>query len=370
MTESKQTFIRIVQLGLIIFGIVFFINFDRQSPTLGSVPPNSANHTIKQNEYFRPLWDSGGVVSCHTCLQSYGNDAILIGNLSGEREVNLIRFNITTKEIKWRTTDSFGPMWVDNDLIYTAAGGRARVYYEAQTIGTASVTAYDPLTGTAVWSNTVYGARSIPFLSSNNNVVSAVGQQYINLTHMNAETGTRLKVPDTFVPIIYSDENITLTYRWFFSGGQLQALDANISEILWQKPIQIGTFAVEEGILVINSTRDKGLGEVIAIDLATGEVKWRYNGVISNVAVDKSKVYFFRLAGGDEWGESIMTAATIPVIDLHSGERITTLNFIPEAIRPWYGANPYNVFARNDTVILYFGDSSQLFAFKFISPRE
>lgn len=349
------------------------------SVTCQSQPKNQTNnqvenpyyHSIKENEYFTEIWVSEGFISCLSCIQTYDGDAIILGNLSGNNDVNLLRVDIATKAIKWiKPADGYGPIWVGDTTIYTSSNGTTRVYQETQTIGTAVVTAHNASTGEAIWSNSVYGARSLPFLSASDTIVSAAGQEYINLTHLDVNTGARVGLNDDISPIIYLDDRITLTYRWNYGGGLLNAIETDSQKQLWQYNGDIGSFFVEKDILILGSTQNKGVGDVSAIDLMTGETKWTYDKVISNVAVSDSKVYFFQLAKDAEWSQNVAIPVLILVVDINSGERISTLNFIPEGIKPMYGVNSYNVWAYDDLVAVYFGDSHQFLAFQFAPPSS
>ncbi|MBK8431744.1 MAG: hypothetical protein IPL28_10840 [Chloroflexi bacterium] len=100
----------------------------------------------------------------------------------------------------------------------------------------------------------------------------------------------------------------------------------------------------------------------------TGETKWTYDKVVSNVALGDSKVYFFQLAKDAEWRQDVAIPALIPVVDINSGERISTLNFIPEGIKPMYGVNSYNVWY-TVTLLLCILEIATIFFSPFNSHR-
>ncbi len=95
------------------------------------------------------------------------------------------------------------------------------------------------------------------------------------------------------------------------------------------------------------------IGSVVLLDGDTGETIWQTdNDVISNVAIDKSTAFY------------LTTSAELVAMDLDTGQITGSVQFMVPEIQ--FGSDRgYFVAAADGTVFAYFGDSRQLFSFRF-----
>ena len=89
------------------------------------------------------------------------------------------------------------------------------------------------------------------------------------------------------------------------------------------------------------------------MDKATGETISHYEDVISNIAVSQDHVYF------------ITSDASLLVINIETGKLLEEVSFGPEITDKPYPTT-FLVAAEEDWLIVYFGDSQQLFGFKVL----
>ena len=95
----------------------------------------------------------------------------------------------------------------------------------------------------------------------------------------------------------------------------------------------------------------------IALERETGKRLWEYPNTLGNVTVGNSIVY-------------VMTSDTqVVALDIKTGEQLGKIDFTPDLIQP----RQYNKFylSANDDggLLVYLGESNQLFAFRFLPLR-
>jgi outer membrane protein assembly factor BamB len=96
-------------------------------------------------------------------------------------------------------------------------------------------------------------------------------------------------------------------------------------------------------------------GTVYALDGETGRIIWEKEDAVSNVAVSNSIAFYVTIDG------------EVMAIDAQTGETMGRLKFNTEELVDINTSDnpPYYVEAVDDMVFVYFGDTWQLFAFRF-----
>jgi hypothetical protein len=97
---------------------------------------------------------------------------------------------------------------------------------------------------------------------------------------------------------------------------------------------------------------------------------WEYSGIVSNIANDGGVAYFIILEPGSSWGGDSAENAQLVAIDIRTGKMLGSVNFEPPGIQSGWGNYHYHVAASNDIVLVYLGDSRQLFAFRYLGGDE
>lgn len=159
---------------------------------------------------------------------------------------------------------------------------------------------------------------------------------------------------------IYLVQNGIIYHRVL--GNSLQAVDEQTGRMIWgrgfDEDIVHYPLFTEENILVRTG---KSTGHIYALDRLTGETLWVSEpGVVSNVAAVGNWVYY------------LTEEAHLHVADLQTGMLIGDIVFSP-AILDLADIEQVNshfyVAATEDTAVVYFSSSNQLFAFQHI-PKE
>lgn len=146
------------------------------------------------------------------------------------------------------------------------------------------------------------------------------------------------------------------------SDNSLQALDEQTGRMIWgrgfDKEIVLQPVFTEETILIRTG---ESTGQVQVLDRLTGKTLWTSEpGVVSNVAVVGNVIYY------------LTEEAHLHVADLQTGMLIGDIVFSPAILdlADIEQVNSYfNVAATEDTAVVYFSSSNQLFAFQHI-PEE
>jgi outer membrane protein assembly factor BamB len=145
--------------------------------------------------------------------------------------------------------------------------------------------------------------------------------------------------------------------------GTYKAKDTETQSILWEYSLNEATHVhplITENMIIISAER----GSIYGLDKSTGNLLWKLDEhVISNVASNKSQLYF------------LTTDGFLKVLDVNSGQEITKLEFTPTSFEPnsppsgnIIGAYDIWVDSQNEIIVVSFGDSCQLMAFKLGIP--
>lgn len=224
-----------------------------------------------------------------------------------------------------------------------------------------TITVFDAESGEVIAQRTLsYTTRGVDY------ILAAGNELYVNADpvrfHIIEEESGEI-IPyrnDADVYPIFLIQNGVIYHRQ--SDNSLQALDEQTGRMIWgrgfDKEIVLQPVFTEETILIRTG---KYTGQVQVLDRLTGKTLWTSEpGVVSNVTVVGDVVYY------------LTEEAHLHVADLQTGMLIGDIVFSP-AILDLADIEQVNsyfyVAATEDTAVIYFSSSNQLFAFQHI-PEE
>jgi len=219
-------------------------------------------------------------------------------------------------------------------------------------ISRTKIVAYNADNGQQIWQQSIK-ARNIKSIIAYNGFVKAnvtVGGE-VNVYHVfDATTGTHQD---------YNDVS-SMSYYSFASDGQRQFLKPSAYRILspsyWEASFngQILFHPVlNDGRVFVRTNHN--VGPIYALDATTGHTLWEKEDVISNVAVSNSTAFYVTI-DGEVMADDAQTGEIVGLLKLNTEELID----INSSDNP-----PYYIEVVDDMVFVYFGDTWQLFAFRF-----
>lgn len=109
----------------------------------------------------------------------------------------------------------------------------------------------------------------------------------------------------------------------------------------------------KDGIFIVRAG-----AKLSAIDVITGEIIWEYDktNVIGNIAIGEEGIVYF------------LTEFALLAVDFYTGQVLGNITFASESVLG-QSPNTYSITASNDIIVAYFGDSRQLFAFRFLGSE-
>lgn len=284
-------------------------------------------HQVLESNSLEKLWVRSNIYigdsAANLNLAASGGKALIFGSLDIEEANSIIALDISTGELVWKT----GPkpplkLFAYRDGIYAGESG-----------GGGRITKYDINTGKIQWSRFFWFASGVLHLQVYE------GQLYIYLA------------PDKYRVLSISNGK-TILLEIF--PKQPPYLDSMKCGEIYQTPIYT------HDTVYYRTGKNSEKGKVCAINLSTGELRWKSNlNAISNIVVKENGVFVLvengeLLALNPETGEEITTT------------KISFGNQPFEFHTPGAEIVPYFVAYDDETDILlvYLGDSRQLFAFK------
>jgi outer membrane protein assembly factor BamB len=213
-----------------------------------------------------------------------------------------------------------------------------------------------------MWSRRVRGARDIAYISAYANDISVIGSTVAGerYQYLNAANGEVQYSNDANYPVFFT------THTWYIiqPRSRLRAVASNNNTLLWERRFDTETFnyssvyfapILDNGIII--GRTGEGVGKIYALDSASGHLLWRSEDIVyGNVAVSQGVTFFLN------------EQAELKAIDSKTGQVLAIVTFEPETPqeRLTQGGRIYNVAAKGDIVVVYLGDSRQLFAFRFV----
>jgi outer membrane protein assembly factor BamB len=313
------------------------------------IPPNQTQryenegekHVLVSSLNFEPLWDlhnislepvRGAKETWEEIFMVTLENKLSFINLSKMgRQTSLQTIDIMTGDVLWDVQVNSRPTAVarNSENIYMVTSAILSRIGEPE-LGAFTLTAYSIESGQIQWSNT-YQGKGITVISSiiaNDSRISVIGGgghgAYFGAISLDPETGEEISYKD-------------LTSEQSFTRLSGETIHYHQSEF------------VKDNITVFRSTRN----EVFALNPLTGAILWDAGkqDIISNFAITDEAIYF------------LTSDAILHALSVETGEELDELIFEPGQLSTRL---PYrhHVVAQDNIVIVYFGDSLQMFAFR------
>jgi outer membrane protein assembly factor BamB len=171
----------------------------------------------------------------------------------------------------------------------------------------------------------------------------------------NGSLESRYSVPIMGYSSFASDGNV----RFDYDRSYIRAYDIQDNSLIWdvlsEKAI-VYRPVFSDGLIIVRSGRYRGTLHVI--DSKTGGLLWEKEGVVSDFGINDRMLFF------------VTTHGEILAVDVETGETQGRLVLNDAELNDQEGGrsesySPYFVKAVDDIVIVYLGDTGQLFSFRY-----
>lgn len=211
----------------------------------------------------------------------------------------------------------------DEKFLYIGVGSDGKILSD-DLKGAAQIIAYDILSGTQIWDQQIRGAREILSITPQKTRIFVTTSYSVNEFHyLDASSGY----------IISSNNESNLSF----------------GSIYFPPILADGIYVGQWG---------PRTSSVYGLDSATGNLLWETDAIAyGNVAVYNEFAYF------------LTSQAQLLALDVHTGQIIASVQLVPDNPQDQLSQRylvPFDVVVSNDIVVVYMGDSFQLFAFRFL----
>ena len=294
-----------------------------------------------------------------------GQDIFLIGSTNRHRPETLVKLDGTDGEVVWGDKTRF--FWLPPPNLLSGDSARIYVGYEGwqrldpvedKVLGAGRVTAYAADTGRRLWTRIIAGAREIITMNLDGASLSVNGSTSDRYYQLDQTTG---EVAHTEM------KNSGVGYTLFIQESRhysrdtarsVRVADLATRERLWGREFPLDCLYqppyAAEHVMLVRTGDGRQSGLLYGLDLQSGEVLWQYETertVASNVAFREGMAYFLN------------SRAELVALDIATGVVQDGVQFGPAALSD--AANrSFQVAAAGNLVLVYFGDSRQLFAFR------
>lgn len=328
--------------------------------------PARQHHAVSQNNHFKELWEQRIFADCMTCVIAANDRVYFVGTLQNPGLMSLTQLDLLTGEVQWQKTlfsDSAALLTANSQYVLVSIPG-GKVASPFQSWDTAQIMAYDSITGDQVWSEQIPGTRGISTAYIVDESVYALGG-YDKAFQLAIDTGQILN--ETRLGLLASHDEQT---DYFLEFEGLRAVNTKTGESLWfhKGSVYPPPQFLEEIIIAGGSTLNR-LGNVTALSRRSGDVLWKYENVISNVAVNDSAVFFLRMGENAVWDGESVSDVQLLVVNMQAGTIIASITFDPPNLTFGSRRFRYNVAVHDDIVSVYLADGRQLVALRF-SPDK
>lgn len=370
---KRLSFLRpsLAMIGFLLSGIVvtligayFLFQYLKKDFLTVDWGPTRQHYAVSQNNHFKELWEQSIFAGCMTCVIAANDSIYFVGTLQNPGLMSLTQLDLYTGEVQWQKnifSDSAALLTVNSHYVLVSIPG-GKVASPFQSWDTAQIIAYDSVSGDQVWSEKIPGTRGIStayIVDESVYVLSGNAKAF----QLAIDTGQILN--ETRLGLLASHDEQT---NYFLEFEGLRAIDKTTGESIWfhedfiYPPPQFS----EEIIIAGGSTLNR-LGNITALSRRSGEVLWRYENVVSNVAVNDSAVFFLRMGENAVWdGESVSNVQLL-VVNMQAGTIIASMAFDPPNITFGSRSFQYNIAVHDDVVAVYLADGRQLITLRFSS---
>ncbi len=336
---------KIIPIVILSFGFFLLLAMFGNAIPRKIHPRNSQAHTINLGETsgnWEMLWKKSDIyfegqpvtADDTFCYKTIRREIRLFSN----SKVFLACLDIHSGIEKWAGKAMAGVQIAsDHDQIYTGVGIKGFIAYNAEN-------------GEEMWRQSVKGRNLADIVAYGGFVKARVG----------GATGV-YHVFDAATGAIQDNNDVrSMSYYSFASDGQRQFLKPSRYRILspsyWEESFK-GQIRFRP---ILNDNRvfvrtNYVVGPIYALDAVTGHTLWGKEDVVSNVAVSNSTAFYVTIDG------------EVMAVDAQTGETVGRLKFNAEELVDIDTSDNthYYVEAVDDMMFVYFGDTWQLFAFRF-----
>lgn len=288
--------------------------------------PASTFHNVVKADSYRMLWSRSNLyIADWVTLGMATSDekVFIIGSSDINAGSRLMALDIFSGDIVWESEIKY------MSKVYTIEGG---VYVDEEGRG-GSVKKYDPYTGDELWFRQFWDSGGVLHIISYNNKLHV----YL--------------APDKHKTLDPSDRKTVFS---LFSSPPF--FDSRICGVSYQTPVYL------KDIILYRSNPSLIKGEVCALDYFSGETQWKTNlGVISNI-VAKEDAIFVLVESGDLLALNPSTGKVISELRISFDGSPFTLY----GDRTTSGGYFLAYEAKQNILIVYLGDSRQIYAFEII----
>jgi outer membrane protein assembly factor BamB len=286
------------------------------------IPPETSHAPIQNNSY-KTLWISSNI---------YSQDGVTLGLAASNDKVYILGSTNVKENSRLNALDALkgSPAWKsDSKTLFTIFANDEGLYVGESGIG-GKVVRYDPDTGKALWSKNFWDSGGVSHL--------IVYETQLNI-YLSPDKHRVLRTSD-------GKEIFSLKSPPFFDSG--------VCGFIYQTPIYT------DNTIYFRTERSLEKGEICAVDISTGQLRWKSDlGVISNV-VANDDVVFVLVESGDLLALNPSTGKEIPALRISFDNK----PFIFYNTRTSSDGYFLAYDTKNHILFVLLGDSRQLFAFK------
>ncbi len=241
-------------------------------------------------------------------------------------------------------------LWQNNQPIHFGFATNSNFVYGGLRNQHNTLVAYDLETGQKMWQKSFSNMRNIQSLLANDKEIqlqpASVGYRVLD-----AISGEKIRRANNNWTI-FSEAD-----RDYISP--LKAIDIKSNQPIWELEIEQSYYQRPLFVdnLIFVKTREY-TGTALIVDQNTGNLLWMVPNVISTIGVDKNVVFI------------LTSDLKLNAFDKMTGDLLGVVQFQLNGIKDVNSTDSYQIYvtASDDIVVIYFGDSHQLFAFQFIPP--
>lgn len=357
----------------VILGLIWFAQGGSLSwmTQRGSLPAVQYYAEVAIPAQVQSLWtlnnvSHGASRSDDSVMVANNQSLFFLGGLENQPET-LLEIDWLTGQVKtnYQVNARIDTIGGNDQFIYAGVNSSTRMVDDNATAGVAQVIAYEIGSGNQAWFRPIRGASRISSIHTFGNRVSVVsfvatGDDRYQL--LDADTGRVVYTNDQDYPVFY--ENGTFYYLNTDNSPpeRLWAINIQTGNLLWEQMFSSRTFdygtvhfhpLLEREVIV--GLTGYGSGHLFGIDSRTGTLLWQTDdSSYGNVAVSNGVAYF------------LTVKAELKAVDVQTGKTLATVIFKPTTPQEKLEfGRVYNVAVSDDIVVVYLGDSWQLFAFRF-----
>lgn len=284
-----------------------------------------------------------------------------LGNMEQKGAEHLFSLDTETGEVLWQVeSDNYVP------ISFATTSNHIFIGYF-----TARISSYDVGSGNKIWqtrlsSSTGFLGRETAYgqPTTIQSMVPTSAHLYVSATGPGDNNTTRLLEISTGEVNQISNQLdiVSVGPSYFYSQRApniMRAIDIDTGNIVWETTFEGGAFkepAIIDDLVFVKTGLYGQSGWIYAISKETGAVLWQTEkNVSSNVAASGKYIFY------------LTSDAQLQILNIETRELVGSVNFSPNSLEG-VDTNLYDfyVVAKDNLILVYFGDSRQLFTFRFL----